>query len=533
MDALRDDKEDYSPRLVCNFKRDTDDHVDTFSSIHAAWGICIPLDDPNNRFSIEEDSDGFRGQSDLVVSLWVDSNILSSPKLEVSLALMFTPLAVSQYGPSLGESGRKTGPGLSLFTAGVNECDHVRVLRERPMGLSQPQRTPVYGSPTLEVPSNKIKHQLTTKINEEENSFFRSMETQLEATSESKKSMGNKVTVIQISPCTMKVSIGSTEHIVRYPYPVYGAEVKVNVDKQTKQVNLTAPLLNPIESGGYPADLFPLLHHGNYSPWNIHHILVDRMPKLSVCNSTKLQWLVDHIAFQMSDRERFVRHCTQPSKRHSSDVLVNIKERLATLVQIYAGLGQTSCSTFALREPSHGIYMLICIGGLRLDLAAATVLLDAAIIPYSSEIANLLDPKTPTYDIETRSGDVAAWNRFLAACVERGRTWSHGPSCEYKSTGNAPLSIRVEDNPLCSCGRGAGFGSPDWKVAGWERLLPYGTRAAISPLFGVSYVESIMGPGMKQQDTKRPISWDESTNKLQEGKVLFKGLPEEAQRGGA
>ncbi|KAG8686978.1 hypothetical protein FRC09_013811, partial [Ceratobasidium sp. 395] len=94
LDILREDEDEHhSPRFVFNLKRDSNDHVDTFSSIHAVWGRCVPLQDSNGRFVIEEDPEGFRGQSDLVASCWMDSSILADPKLEISLALMFTPMA--------------------------------------------------------------------------------------------------------------------------------------------------------------------------------------------------------------------------------------------------------------------------------------------------------------------------------------------------------------------------------------------------------------------------------------------------------
>ncbi|KAG8699589.1 hypothetical protein FRC09_006525 [Ceratobasidium sp. 395] len=421
-------------------------------------------------------------------------------------------MAVARYGPRLSRQGRRTGPGLSLFTTDPNEKDYVRVLRERPMGLLQTQQSSVYMTALPEAPTSELQLQIKVK-DHEETTCFNSMETQLDLTSEPKRSVGTKATTTQIGPCTMQVDIGVTTHIVKYPYPTHGTEVKVNVDKKAQRVYLTAPFLNPVESGGYPVDPFPLLRHANYSPWNIHHVFLDRMPKLSTRNPTNFRWLVDHTAVQMSDRERFVQHCTQPSKRHPSDVLVNIKESLATLIKLYAGLQQASQTIFGLREPSSGIYLVICVGGLRLDLAAATVVLDTAVIPWSPETAKLLDSKISINEVETQPGDVAAWKGLIAASVERCRTWSHGPNCEYRSTGDAPIPTRVEDSPLCSCGRGRGFESLDWKVPTWERLLPHSTRAAISPLFGVSYVESIIGPGMKLQNTKRPVSWEEPTNK--------------------
>ncbi|KAG8712207.1 hypothetical protein FRC09_020122 [Ceratobasidium sp. 395] len=211
----------------------------------------------------------------------------------------------------------------------------------------------------------------------------------------------------------------------------------------------------------------------------------------------------------MSDRERIVRHCTSPFKHQVSDILVNIKDTVSTLIMVYAGFRYSQRTVFTLCEPSYGVYMAICVGGIRLDLAAATVVIDTAIVAWPSKIAELLDPQTPIHEIQTPISSVNTWQRLLAACVERCRTWSHGPKCEYKSANGAPYLGSAEDNSLCSCGQGLGLESTGWKIAGWERLLPYSTRAAIPPLFGVVYLEEIVGLGLKLQNEPQPISWDE------------------------
>ncbi|KAG8686977.1 hypothetical protein FRC09_013810, partial [Ceratobasidium sp. 395] len=320
-----------------------------------------------------------------------------------------------------------------------------------------------------------------------------------------------------IGPCTLRILAGTFEHTARCPYPVQGAQVKCNFDKKKRQIRLVMPVYQALEGAGYPFDPFPVLQHAEYTPWNIHHIYVDRMPKLdlrnAIRNPEKHRWISRHIVTQTSDREKFVQHCTNPAKRHPSEVLANIKDVIATLVYVYAGIKQASRSIFVFREPSHGIFMAICVAGLRLDLAGATVVLDAAFVPWSSEVAKLLDSHIPVHEVEIQAGDVPSWHRLSVAFVERCRTWTHEPNCEYKSTGNAPLSVHIEKNPLCTCGQGVGFESPDWKTAAWHVILPHGTRAAISPLFGVSYLERQFGPGSKLQDAKQPISWHEPTNK--------------------
>ncbi|KAG8709552.1 hypothetical protein FRC09_000610 [Ceratobasidium sp. 395] len=465
LDPLRGDKERFSPRLVCTIKDPSrNDSPSTYTCIHSAWGICVPLDESSDRFAIEEDLDGFRGQSDLVVSFWANSDALVAPNLRLSFALRYTPLTYVDYFHKLGQE-------LNLYTTTINDRDHVRVLRERPMGLSQTQKTAGFlSSPTAH--SGGVRHRLTVF---EEGLMWpcHLIETQIDIKSEAEQAAlvsGAQVATAQIGPCTLRVSIGEVGHIVKLPYPIRGAMVRGRIDSETHRIYLD--LRNAIRNPG------------------------------------KFQWLIEHTASQMSDRERFVRHCTNLAIRRPSDRLVNVKDVITTLIQVYSGLRQARRVMFTFCEPSHGAYMAICIGGLRLDLNAATVVLDAAVIPWLPNVEKLIDSKTPIHEIHTPVSDVPTWKHLIAACVERCRVCLYGPNCEYKSTSGAPRLGDVKDDPLCSCGRGLGFKSSDWKVALRESLLPYATRAAISPLFGVPYLEQILGPGSALQDAQQPVSWD-------------------------
>ncbi|KAG8720489.1 hypothetical protein FRC09_009496 [Ceratobasidium sp. 395] len=513
LDLLCQDREEVSPRLICTIRDvSEDDQLSIFSCIHAAWGTCVPLNEPRDRFAIEEDPDGVRGRSNLVVSFWVDSQSLVHPDLRLSFALKYTPLTAINYCRKLDEE-------LNLYATTIGDREHVLVLRERPMGLSGTQKSPTYPTPPPVDPKTSIWHKITILDDRLQGPCYL-IETRIELESEAEQAAlmtEAEVTSKQIGPCTLRVSVGEIERIVRFPYPIYGAQVKSRIDHKAHQIHLTTPPLKALQSGGYPTDHFPLLRHANYSPWNLHHAHLDHMPKLDLCdvlrNPERFKWLQEHVLSQMSDRERFVRHCTNPVKRRSSDVLVSIKEAITTIIQVYAGLRQPKQTVFALCESSHGIYMAICVGGLRLDLSAATVVLDTAVVAWSPEIEKLIGSETPIYEIQTSVHDVDVWKRLMAACVERCRTWSHGPNCEYKSPGGAPRTGDIGDNPLCSCGQGLGFDSGGWKGVAWKDLLLRSARAAISPLFGVAYLEDIFGPGLALQDAQQPISWDEPTDK--------------------
>jgi hypothetical protein len=185
--------------------------------------------------------EGFRGQSDLVVSFWANSKMLVSPNLEVALSLRFTPLVVSQYS-------RKLGASLGLFKTRVSNKEHVLVLRERPMGLSQTQQVSRFTVSPAPPAAHGIRHQIVV-ADEGIQSRFQSTIAQLEIESEPERAVllaGAEVKTVQIGPCSMRVSVGNATHIVRYPYPIRGVETVTRVDKKLFHVQVCVLSSRPI-----------------------------------------------------------------------------------------------------------------------------------------------------------------------------------------------------------------------------------------------------------------------------------------------
>ncbi|KAG9082835.1 hypothetical protein FRC06_004835 [Ceratobasidium sp. 370] len=122
------------------------------------------------------------------------------------------------------------------------------------------------------------------------------------------------------------------------------------------------------------------------SPWNIHHIRVDRMPMLNLKVLKEIDWLDSHTALQLSDREQGIRDGDAVTKSAPANVLVNVKNSIHALMMISSGVqGKRSCG-FGLCDPNQGgIYAILLVGGLRLDVASFTVIVDTALIPLSED----------------------------------------------------------------------------------------------------------------------------------------------------
>jgi hypothetical protein len=141
---------------------------------------------------------------------------------------------------------------------------------------------------------------------------------------------------------------------------------------------------------------------------------------------------------------------------------------------------------------------VIFVPTLRLDLASHTFVADAYALPLnqhrSKEVEETLVAITDDVTrVELRDDGVANWKRFLAASAERCRAWKHGPNCEYLAKKTIPLSLEHASDPLCSCGKGKDVDEAFKREKKWESATPFVTRVAISPIFGVPYVETVGG----------------------------------------
>ncbi|KAG9089693.1 hypothetical protein FRC06_001426 [Ceratobasidium sp. 370] len=291
------------------------------------------------------------------------------------------------------------------------------------------------------------------------------------------------------------------KHVHLLPYrPSLASEEPLTVETA-----VIVPPSEPLDLGGYHLDHAPILRTNAYTPWNVHHICADLMPMLDLNVPKKVDWLDYHTALQLSDRERDIRHGDNVTKASAANVLVNVKDSIHALMMHCSGVQGKKTRAIGLCEPAQGgIYAILLIGGLRLDMASFTAVVDAALIPLSNErmptlmsSIQKLQTASPVVQIATHGHEAVAWKKLLPAYVERCRTWTHKANCEYAAQGNIPLSVKLDENPICTCGEGIDFDGPEWRVPSWKGLMPFATRVAISPLFSVSYIETVAGMAKK------------------------------------
>ena len=152
---------------------------------------------------------------------------------------------------------------------------------------------------------------------------------------------------------------------------------------------------------------------------------------------------------------------------------------------------------FAMRTNKH-VDTIIFVTALRLDLASHGFVIDAQVLTISEHTARNVGDTLTAINPETRfiefyGEEAVAWKQLLPAFAERCRTWKHGQNCEYLAEKKIPLSIEHHGDPLCSCGKGKDVTPEFRKEEAWRSAIPYVTRIAIGPLYGVPSVEHVSG----------------------------------------
>ncbi|TDL19948.1 hypothetical protein BD410DRAFT_873356 [Rickenella mellea] len=488
-------KQSGTPVLECHLLGSLSHNM--YRAIHVAFGRVIHTGTKTHPCMIfEEDRDGWRGDSPLVVSFTVPSRSLTDiepPKnLKLSLGVGSTPNS-TRLVPKLGLS-------LHLFTANLMDESLVHVLPEPPLPTTKPRTSP---------PTSRSATSLLAEIGssgaavvtlDDECELVASMSSTVFIEDEAAKLMfGSGITpnVAQVSPCVMRITVGSRRQDIIHPFPVVGSMHKLRLARKSLYVEVIVPVSGPFTPEGMNLNRFAVVGVAKFfCPWI-----------LDISAAMTSKWLDPHVSSMMSSRERSLR------KKQKEDVLMFVKDTLFSIFVRSSGIRDGPARRlFALRDTAtNNCDTIIFISDLRFDLQCHTMICDGFVLPLTrglllriqSDFAKLMD-KGDMVNLPARKGEMEALKQLLPALAERCRSWKHGENCEYESQGKIPLAEAMEENPLCSCGRGKDVEGMS-KVALWSKLAPYVTRIALSPLFSVSYLESVV-LGMQRE---RPAKADD------------------------
>ncbi|KIJ28640.1 hypothetical protein M422DRAFT_189460 [Sphaerobolus stellatus SS14] len=462
-----------------------------FSSVHAAFGRVTP-NGTSNRPSVifQEDVTGWRGRSSLVVSFVMSSGLLTDVEPQENLNVRFSVRSTTGSVVLVP----KLGFELTIFSAKLTDKAHVIVIPEQPLPRSASSFPPNRTSLLAEIgSSNPAVVELDDQC-ELVNTFVCRVSVENDEVKHAFSS-GETPQIEQVSPCVMRLTICGHNQDVLYPFPVAGNLNKLRLARKSLWVEVMVPVSGPFKPDGMKVNPFPVIQHENHlTPWNIHRVNLSRLPALDIKIKKSEKWLNPHVGSMMSARERSLR------KKHRDDALMYVKDTLHTIFVRSAGTqGGPPRRLFSLcDEATNNCDTIFFIDAMRYDLQSHTMVCDGYVLPLTrvmmptimSRFRHLVAKEAGMVNICTFAGEMQAWKQLLPAFVERCRSWSHGNDCEYKSQDKIPLTEEMELGPLCSCGRGKDVEGMK-KVALWREFAPYVTRVALSPLFAVSYLESI------------------------------------------
>ncbi|KAG7418192.1 hypothetical protein Forpe1208_v004728 [Fusarium oxysporum f. sp. rapae] len=500
-----------SPPLVGSVRSShnaTEGWQNIFGDIQISFGIVKTKkmsDEDEFQVVIERDRDGWAGDSPLVASFYVPTSTLQSEPNSALVGLCVPPTGQNSlvYGPILGMT-------MTVFETRTDDKASVFVTKHLPGHNGYPAVCSAVKS--LENAVNQGQDDKTTKILLEispSESVISTVTGHLDITSKKGKGfLKDKVPIEfrQRSPFVIDIVLGKHDLIcpLNFPVPVSKDGMKSRVARTTGYIELIAPLAQPgsspilldfaypsaISSSGVPACL------------NMPHLNLNNLPVIDLENKDRNRWMTTLTSMQFSAREKYLRTVRDESGI-SHDPMVNFKESVFTMFMIATGLQAGQTGLFAINHPKRGgIHMLVFVSAIRIDGDAASVVIDAAIIPFTMELITsgrmesflLILRELECGSIDVDDAELCLWKKALPSMVERCRTWSHSRSCEYKRKGaTIPLSLKDGEQVLCSCGNGL---LPENFVSlpEWENAAPNAVRIAISPTYAIPFNEEVIDP---------------------------------------
>nr|GAT61410.1 predicted protein [Mycena chlorophos] len=477
------------PVLQC-YARDDAITSNTFTAVRAVYGTVV-REGTNQRpqARIVEDPKGPLGSSPVVVSFAMPAGLFTldiNRVTEICLAVRITPATIFAFGGKFGEYQ-------VIFTGNVSNTNHVHV-------LPYPEVQSVVSSSTNAARSHILElgeaDAVTVELNAGCTQIERFVSVVRVQNPAAKALFGDRSTraeVSQPSACVVRLAIGPHSQEVVFPAPILLQTHKLGLARTSMFVRISVAPYRPFPTSRVTAVEFPLvgLAENRLRPWNLHHVPLSQLRPLSATRELL------HLAVLLASSSSVREHTLAPK----DDVVLGLKVLINSMV-LQSWTHATSMLFRLCEQESMNCDTVICIRGLKWDPFGNTIVCDAFAIPLTHELfegvegnAFMKTLQLPTsLDLSITNAQKLAWKGLMPALAERCRTWTHGPNCEYRSRGRVPLTLEMDQDPLCRCGRGQDVEGMR-EVPHWAPFAAYAVRIALSPLFAVASAEKI-GPEM-------------------------------------
>jgi hypothetical protein len=225
-----------TPPLQCNiFGPYGTPSLHKFSSVHVAFGRAIPVGTKSHpRVSFEEDTKGWAGNSSLVASFIVSAWLLSHLQQDYPGQLSIS------FGVGHGDTRR-------LFSVNFMDETFVHVVPETsfPSISSESSHSSVsLGRPKTGVFSQIGESGAALVTLDEQCELVKSLTARLSITDNDSAQLfseaGGKVVpqIVQLSPCTIRVTLGGKIQDIVYPFPVIGSAHRLRLARKARYIEV-------------------------------------------------------------------------------------------------------------------------------------------------------------------------------------------------------------------------------------------------------------------------------------------------------
>lgn len=476
-----------------------------FAAVQLCFGTLdtTELEDGlNSPPKINVDSQGWKSQSACFISFWAPTWVLLQQPEDAVIAFALQPNV-----PTIQTFVSLLGPDLIVYRTKQGDKANVFLSKDTPI-LSSSEPGSVKGVLSIQKQPHRNEDSQASALNVELSSDLRldSMISRLNVKpGTALEALRNKahVSVSQLSPFALLVTIsGSSDGFdfpVHFPVPILKSTTDLRIARTSAYIELVARVNSKLTSGLQQDELLGLTYPGTLTPWGIPYVTIDLQPVIDL--RQHLEWLVTHVSFQMSEEERKLREKYLKRPDPCPSARVNFKDSLFSLFMHFTGLQGGKANIFGLNLPDGGgVHILIFVSELRLDLGSRTAFLDTAVLPLTHErVQNLHGflsklPSQKLCQVMVDMDELKLWHRMLPIFVERCRTWKHDDKCRGKYNRPSDTAWKKGKDPLCQCGRGKLPSDFNVDLPQWTVAKKHSVRAAISPLYFVSYVDKYYKP---------------------------------------
>jgi hypothetical protein len=225
-----------TPPLQCVIQGSWSHNI--FTAVHVAFGRVVPMGTKSQPWVIfEEDLEGWKGASPLVVSFMVATRLLTDIEPMKNLEVCFSVRSTSGTAPLAS----KIGMSLTLFSAKLLDESHVHVLPQQPLPPRKPRTSPIPPPATARLHAQVGQLSAAVVDLDQECELVASLTCRVSVEDEEVKRIfgsGGTPQITQVSPCVMRIAIGGCMQDIVYPFPVMGSHNKTRLARKSLYIEV-------------------------------------------------------------------------------------------------------------------------------------------------------------------------------------------------------------------------------------------------------------------------------------------------------